>query len=195
MSDRLWRSRYSADPAIVGKTISMNASQFTVAGVLPRGFGFPGDTDLWQRLTWDPALHSRRAHFMEAVARMKPGTTVADAQRELDALTSRLSVEFAASNRGWRSRAIPLHDEVVGYFSSALFVVLTAVGLLLVIACINIASLLMARASSRAREVAVRAAIGATRQRLVRQFLTESLVLAVVGGVLGVGVAFAMRTR
>jgi hypothetical protein len=102
-----------------------------------------------------------------------------------------LTVEFAASNRGWRSRAIPLHDEVVGYFSSALFVVLTAVGLLLVIACINIASLLMARASSRTREVAVRAAIGATRQRLVRQFLTESLVLAVVGGVLGVGVAFA----
>jgi predicted permease len=191
MSDRLWRSRYAADPAIVGKTISLNADQFTVVGVLPRGFGFPGDTDVWQLLNWDLTLHSRRAHFMEAVARMKPGTTVADVQRELDALTDRLSVEFAATNGGWRSRAIPLHDEIVGYFSSALYVVLTAVGLLLIIACINIASLLMARASSRAREVAVRAAIGATRQRLVRQFLTESLVLAVVGGVLGVGVAFA----
>ena len=191
MSDRLWRSRYSADPAIVGKTISMNANQFTVAGVLPRGFGFPGDTDLWQLLNWDLTLHSRGAHFMEAVARMKAGTTVVDAQRELDALTGRLSAEFTGTNRGWRSRAIPLHDEVVGYYRSALYVVLTAVGLLLVIACINIASLLMARASSRAREVAVRAAIGATRQRLVRQFLTESLVLAAVGGLLGVGVAFA----
>ena len=191
MSDRLWRSRYGADPAIVGKTISMNANRFTVAGVLPRGFGFPGDTDLWQLLNWDLTLHSRGAHFMEAVARMKPGTTVVDAQRELDALTGRLSAEFTGTNRGWRSRAIPLHDEVVGYYRSALYVVLSAVGLLLVIACINIASLLMARASSRAREVAVRAAIGATRQRLVRQFLTESLVLAVVGGLLGVGVGLA----
>ena len=191
MSDRLWRSRYGADPAIVGKTISMNANRFTVAGVLPRGFGFPGETDLWQLLNWDLTLHSRGAHFMEAVARMKPGTTVVDAQRELDALTGRLSAEFTGTNRGWRSRAIPLHDEVVGYYRSALYVVLSAVGLLLVIACINIASLLMARASSRAREVAVRAAIGATRQRLVRQFLTESLVLAVVGGLLGVGVGLA----
>ena len=116
---------------------------------------------------------------------------MADAQRELDALTGRLSAEFAATNRGWRTRAIPLHDEVVGYYRSGALRRAAAVGLLLLIACINIASLLMARAASRAREVAVRAAIGATRQRLVRQFLTESLVLAVVGGLLGVGVAFA----
>jgi putative ABC transport system permease protein len=191
VSHRLWTSRFSSDEAIVGKSIRLNDDQFTVAGVMPRGFAFPGDTDVWQRLTWDLTRHSRGAHFMEAVARLKPGIAVADAQRELDALTGRLAVEFAPTNRGWRTRAIRLHDEVVGHFSSALFVVLAAVGLLLLIACINIASLLMARAASRAREVAVRAAIGATRRRLVRQFLTESLLLAVAGGAIGVALALA----
>jgi predicted permease len=191
MSHRLWESRFSSDATIVGKTIRLNDDQFTVAGVLPRGFDFPGDTDLWERLSWDLTRHSRGAHFMETVARLQPGVPLAAAQRELDALTGRLSGEFAATNRGWRARAIRLHDEVVGYYRSALFVVLAAVGLLLLIACINIASLLMARAASRAREVAVRAAIGATRQRLIRQFLTESLVLAVAGGTLGIVLAFA----
>ena len=191
MSHRLWESRFSSDAAIVGKTIQLNDDQFTVAGVMPRGFDFPGDTDLWERLNWDLTRHSRGAHFMETVARMKPGVTLAAAQRELDALTGRLSAEFAATNRGWRTRAVRLHDEVVGFYRSALYVVLAAVGLLLLIACINIASLLMARAASRAREVAVRAAIGATRERLIRQFLTESLVLAGAGGAIGVGLAFA----
>jgi predicted permease len=128
---------------------------------------------------------------MEAIARVAPRATMADVQRELDALTGRLGVEFAATNRGWRTHAIALHEEVVGHVRVALFVVLTAVGLLLLVACINIASLLMARATSRAREVAVRAAIGATRRRLVVQFLTESLLLSVVGGLLGVCVAVA----
>ena len=106
MSHRLWESRFSSDATIVGKTIQLNDDQFTVAGVMPRGFGFPGDTDLWQRLNWDLTRHSRGAHFMETVARMKPGVTLAAAQRELDALTGRLSAEFAATNRGWRTRAI-----------------------------------------------------------------------------------------
>ncbi len=191
MSHRLWESRFSSDATIVGKTIRLNDDQFTVAGVMPRGFGFPGDTDLWERLTWDLTRHSRGAHFMETVARMKPGVTLAVAQQELDALTGRLSAEFVSTNRGWRTRAVRLHDEVVGHYRSALYVVLAAVGLLLLIACINIASLLMARAASRAREVAVRAAIGATRRRLIRQFLTESLVLAGAGGIIGVGLAIA----
>ena len=190
ISHRLWMSRFGGDQAIVGRTIRLNEIEHEVVGVMPPGFTFPGETDVWQRLVWDLARHSRGAHFMEAVGRLRPGVTVGQAQREIDALTARLSTEFTGTNRGWGARVIALHDEVVGSFRTALFVLLTAVGLLLLIACINVASLLLARSASRAREIAVRSAIGATRSRLVRQFLTESLLLAAAGT--GGGIAFAI---
>jgi len=189
ISQRLWQTRFNGDRGIVGKLIRLNDNKYEVAGVLPAGFQFPGDTDIWQRLGWDLTRHSRGAHFMEAVARLRDGASVAQAQREIDGLTTRLGAEFTGTNRGWQVRVIPLHDEVVGYFRPALFALLAAVGLLLLIACINVASLLLARAASRSREVAVRAAIGATRQRLIRQFLSESLLLAVFGGVTGIALA------
>ena len=191
ISHRLWMSRFGGDQAIVGRTIRLNEIEHEVVGVMPPGFNFPGETDVWQRLVWDLARHSRGAHFMEAVGRLRPGVTVGQAQREIDALTARLSTEFTGTNRGWGARVIALHDEVVGSFRTALFVLLTAVGLLLLIACINVASLLLARSASRAREVAVRSAIGATRSRLVRQFLTESLLLAAAGTAGGIAFAIA----
>jgi putative ABC transport system permease protein len=189
ISHRLWRERFGGDPAIVGKTIALNGPLFTVAGVMPAGFQYPGETDVWHRLTWDLTQHSRGAHFMESVFRLKPGVTLEQANAELRALTKRLGQENPSTNGAWSARAVPLAIEVVGFFRPALFALFGAAAFLLVITCTNVASLLLARATVREREVAVRAAIGASRGRLVRQFLTESVLLALMGTTLGVMVA------
>jgi putative ABC transport system permease protein len=189
ISHRLWRERFGSDPAIVGKTIALNGPLFTVVGVMPQGFQYPNDTDVWHRMTWDVAQHSRGAHFMESVVRLKPGVSVEAANNELRALTRRLGQENPSTNGDYTARAVPLATEVVGFFRPALFALFGAAAFLLVITCTNVASLLLARATVREREVAVRAAIGASRGRLVRQFLTESVLLAVMGTALGVAVA------
>ncbi|HEY9226102.1 MAG TPA: ABC transporter permease, partial [Gemmatimonadaceae bacterium] len=191
ISHRLWQSRFNGDRAVVGKVLHLNGFDYTVAGVMPPGFSYPGDTDLWQQLRWDLHNHSRGAHFVESVARLRPGVTIETAQRELNALTTRLGTEFARTNKGWSVRAISLDREVAGAFRPGLFALLGASALLLLIACINVANLLLARAVARRREVALRSAIGASRPRLMRLFLTESLVLAALGAVLGLGIAVA----
>jgi putative ABC transport system permease protein len=186
ISHRLWRERFDSDPSIVGKSIALNGPLFTVFGVMPPGFQYPNDTDVWHRLTWDLTQHSRGAHFMESIVRLKPGVSIDMANVELRALTSRLGKENPSTNGEWRARATPLAAEVVGFFRPALFALFGAAAFLLVITCTNVASLLLARATVREREVAVRAAIGASRTRLVRQFLTESVLLAGMGTTLGV---------
>jgi predicted permease len=191
ISHRLWRDRFGSDPAIVGKPVALNGPPYTIAGVMPDGFNYPADTDVWQRLTWDTDQHSRGAHFMESLFRLKSGVTMERANAELRALTMRLGQENAATNADWRARAVPLAHEIQGYFRPALFALFGAAAFLLVITCTNVASLLLARATAREREVAVRAAIGASRSRLIRQFLTESVMLAVIGTALGIVVAVA----
>ncbi len=191
ISHRLWQSRFNGDRNVVGKAVHLNGYNYTIVGVMPEGFGFPGETDLWQQLRWDVGQHTRFAHFMESVARVKPGISEERVQRELAQLTARLAIENKASNVSWSARVVSLDREVAGVFRPALFALLGASSLLLLIACINVANLLLARAMVRRREVALRAAIGATRPRLIRLFLTESLVLAVVGAALGLGVAVA----
>ena len=186
ISDRLWRTRYSADPSIIGKQLSLNDTPYTVAGVMPPKFHYPGDIDVWQRLRWDLTRHSRSAHFMEAVGRLKDGTTFDEAQSAVATLGLRLQTDFPNTNKGWSSRLVPLLDEQLGYYRPALIVMFGAVGLLLVIGLLNVASLLLTRALSRDREIAVRIAMGAAPRQLVVQLLAESLVLSIGGALVGV---------
>ena len=189
ISDRLWRSRYSGDPSIVGKAINLNGTPFTVVGVMMSGFHYPDDVDVWQRLRWDLRQHSRGAHFMEAVARLAEGTTLGEAQSACQALALRLQQDFPNTNKGWATRLVPLLDEQLGYYRPALMVLFGAVGLLLVIGCLNVASLMLTRGLSREREIAVRVAIGASPRQLVAQLLSESFVLSLVGAAVGVTAA------
>jgi predicted permease len=186
---RLWLTRYAGDPEVVGKTLRLNGNAQTIVGIMPAGFEFPGQTEIWVGLGWDLTQHSRGAHFYEAVARLAPGVTVDRANRDLGNLTARLAADFPPTNDGWTTRAIPLDEEVAGSFRPALFALLGASSLLLLIACINVANLLLARGATRRREVALRSAIGASRARVLRLFLTEGAAIAAAGTALGLVLA------
>jgi predicted permease len=186
ISDRLWRTRYGADPNILGKQLSLNDSPHTVVGVMPPGFNFPDDIDVWQRLKWDLNQHSRSAHFMEAVARLSDGTSLEKAHAAVDTLAARLGREFEVSNKGWAFGVVPLLNDQLGYYRPALYVLFGAVGLLFVIGCLNVASLLLTRALSREREIAVRTALGEAPRQIITQLLAESLILSIAGAVAGV---------
>jgi putative ABC transport system permease protein len=187
ISDRLWRNRFNGDPSIIGKAVSLNDTPYIVVGVMAPKFHFPDDVDVWQRLRWDFTQHSRAAHFVEAVARLKPDTTFEQAQSAVDALGTRLAQENPRTNKGWNSRLVPLLDEELGYYRPALMVLFGAVALLLIIGVLNVATLLLTRALSREKEIAVRVALGAAPRQLIAQLMAESLVLSVVGA--GVGIA------
>ncbi len=192
ISDRFWREHYRGAADVIGRPLNVKSAQYRIAGVMPPGFTFPDDVDVWLRLNWDLTRHSRGAHFMEAVARLKTGVTPEQAASELSRLSDRLAAENPSTNSSWSVYPAPLLDEMLGYYRPALFVLLGAVSLVLVTACLNVASLLLARAGSRAREMSVRAALGASRARLLRQVLVESLLLAVGGTIAGAAGALAL---
>ena len=186
ISDRLWRARYNADPLLVGRQLTLNGQPYTIVGIMPPGFDFPGGIDVWQRSRWDFRQHSRSAHFMEAVARLAPGIDLQAAVAQVDGLAARLERDFPSHNRGWGARIVPLLDEQLGYYRPALIVLFGAVGLLLIIGCFNVASLLLTRALSRDREVAVRTALGASPRHLIVQLFAEALILSAAGALTGI---------
>ena len=188
ISDRLWRTRYGADPAIIGRQLSFNDTPYQILGVMPARFHYPDDVDVWQRLRWDMTQHSRHAHFMEGVARLTAAATLEQAQAASDALAARLASDFPESNKAWGVRLTPVLEDRLGYYRPALVVLFGAVALLLVIGCLNVASLMLTRALSREKEIAVRIAMGASPRQLVTQLLSEGLVISTAG-------ALARRAR
>src|SRR5262245_40840691 len=187
----LWNDRFGGDPSAVGRTLMLDDRSYAIVGVMPRGFAFPDpDDQLWVPIALTPEqLANHGSHFLRVVARLAPGVTAAHAQAELDAIAAQLTKEFPLSNAGVGARVMSLRDVVVGDVRRPLLVLAGMVGFVLLMVCANIGNLLLARASAREREFAVRAALGAGRGRVVRQLLTESLLLAAIGGAAGLALA------
>jgi predicted permease len=198
LGESLWRSRFGGDAAIVGKTILLDARPCEVVGVLPAAFKTPPENTpaaLWVPLAQDPVfgdLQKRRAgHYLRLVGRLAPGVSIDRAQAELETVAGSLARQYPVENQGWGVRIVTLAEASVAGVKTALLVLLAAVGLVFLISCANVANLLLARSGARSREVAIRTALGAGRGRLLRQFLTESLLLGLAGGALGLALAAA----
>ena len=190
LSHGLWERRFGADPRIVGRTINLNGESYIVVGVMPAAMELPKMTD-WREQLWVPLAFpqaeaaTRGSHYLEVIARMKPDVTLQQAQTDMSTIAARLAQQYPKENTRVGATVTPLREEFVGEIRPALLVLLGAVAFVLLIACANVANLLLARAAVRQKEIALRLALGATRSRLVRQFLTESLLLAAAGCVVG----------
>lgn len=200
ISHAMWQNRFGGGPEIIGRSIRLDGRDHGVVGVMPPEFEFPPPivlegavpteaAEFWVPFAMDMAGASRGAHFMNVIARLKPGVDLAEAEAEMSIFADRLGQEYPSTNAGWDVVLTPLDHQVLGDARIQLIILLGAVGLVLLIACVNVANLLLARGTTRTREFALRASLGAERGRLVRQLLTESVGLSLVGGAVGLVIA------
>jgi predicted permease len=192
ISDSLWRRHFGANHDVIGRSITLNGTGYTIAGVMPPSFAFPtSGTDVWMPLAMNtPRMRSRGDHFLQVMARLNKEATVEGASIEMKGIARRLELDHPETNTGIGATIVPLREQLNGDLRSILLLLATAVGLVLMLVCANIANLLLARALSREREMAMRAALGASRRAILRQLLTESSLVAIAGGITGLLIGY-----
>jgi putative ABC transport system permease protein len=192
LSHTLWQNRFGGNREIIGQTITLNNRPHTVVGVMPASFDFPdGRTDIWRPMAMSPQnAQNREGKWLKTIGRLKPGVSLEQASAAMNTIAGRLAESYPKTNAGWGVNLIPLHEELVGKARRFLLTLFGAVLFVLLIACVNVANLLLARGATRQKENAIRAALGAGRLRLLRQYLAESLLLAMLGSAVGLALAF-----
>ncbi len=186
LSYKLWRDRFASDPGIVGRDITVDSQSFNVVGVMPERFRMPDFAKAWVPLGWTDADRAVRGnHNYNVIARLKPQITIDQAKSDLAAISSRLEQQYPEDDKGWGATAIPLREQMIGDVRTALLVLLGAVAFVLLIACANVANLVLAKTLARGKEMAIRSALGAGRMVLLRHILVETLLLSVIGGLFG----------